>query len=200
MNRGMLTLVLVLVVGLMGAKAAFPGRSSCVSGPYVAPSKAHGYLSAGWRRDLVGNGVGSSAVSRASPVLVASLRDVARDYGFELVRVAKYGPATLLVVQTDRKATLRDKHGSTTATQAILALINPDSGYAATGGYFFEARDARGLPFFISESIRSERAAASGHWGTYPSYSSWGCVMPRGDDLPLCKQGETPAKNRCAAS
>jgi hypothetical protein len=88
------------------------------------------------------------------------LHDLAGRYGFEVVSVKVLRPrqdAPLVVVRTT------DYRGLARATPAILKQLDPkrNTGDDRTGwryeGFFWEARDERGVPFLIASTITRGR-------------------------------------------
>lgn len=113
---------------------------------------------ASWIRDLRGAAREYPGIRFRSPnreTLVSRLRREARVHGFDVVSVRMLRPrqlAPLVVVRTTHHLSL------SRATAAILQRLNPERDYDPDyEGFYLEAQDGRGVPFFSAFSVRRGR-------------------------------------------
>jgi len=122
-------------------------------------SVAGRHAQAAWRKELETRARRHPAQRFDNPArgeLRRRLHGLAGRYGFEVVSAKVLRPlqaAPLVVVRTT------DYRGLAKATPAILSRLDPKRG--TYEGFFWEARDERGVPFLVASTLTRGRAEGS---------------------------------------
>jgi hypothetical protein len=145
-------------------------------GSTPAPKAAVAQAKRDWLKDLRASATtGDRDTKFPSPsraVLMHRLRLAQQRYGFEIVSVIMLRPLHLAPVIVIRS---NEKRAIARATPAIIALFDPrhvtrdnPSGYAYEG-YFFEARDAHGVPYLATFNHWRVPHVGGGEWAAAES-------------------------------
>jgi hypothetical protein len=89
-----------------------------------------------------------------------------------LLRPRELAPLVVVETNRDRRAFVRD-------VSAIMSLLNPRSGKAITfEGFFFEARDAKGVFVGVQNNMRG--VVGGGQWSWHRCHYPYAHSTPRG--------------------
>jgi hypothetical protein len=167
MTRASLLLLLSLIA-LGGSMLAASQTARATKPP---PKTVVARAKADWLRTVRASAkTGDRAARFPSPsraVLIRRLRQSQRRYGFQIVGVKMFHPlgaAPVVVIRSDQKLAIAH------ATPAIVARFDPrhvtkqnSSGYAYEA-YFFEARDAHGVPYLATFNHWRPPHVGGGQW------------------------------------